>query len=661
MKTLALSLAALGAVLLSCAPQVAGARTGVTCRLVSNPLQMAVRQCACEPCHLCELSVGSGGCGLIKTKDMSLSDGSDVPLEQPLLKADDWFLSQDALTKSRGGVARTDLAAFSAGNRVKTFVATKEFFDSAFDDLENTRTGDRILLSGWTVDNVPFKPETDPIGATSSLQVVVGRAVERGVSFHALVWANMFNREANMRVRDFVNKLPRNASNSGKAEFVFDDRLGAALGTHHQKVLVIQRGSGEIAAAYVGGVDITGDRWDTIKHDQAELRKKAKIRGEYDGWLDAHVRIEGSAAKDVAATFVARWNSKTKPGTDNIDDFKNPPYSTLPAPLVARAESETTAAMMDEDSDEDSDSDSDEEGAAFADWDEDSESEDSGDDDLEGAEAEFGDDWDIEDSESGESKDDDMAVVERGAPGASSSGAHSVQIVRTFSCKYKNYEFAPKGETSILQARIKAIRNAKNYIYIEDQYFVLVPELLDELLKVLPQLQRVIVVVPRPERNAKLAGYEKYMLDMVSPVQKLYPNKFQFYTTKKARNLYIHTKLVIIDDVYLSVGSANWNRRSMTSDSEIAANIVDSESVAGPEGVKVTKLARDFRIRKFSELTGQSSESLQQLKFLDAANLLDGAFKDPAAVIEPFAVDQKFYFTAFSDDVREALEPHDIC
>lgn len=70
-------------------------------------------------------------------------------------------------------------------------------------------------------------------------------------------------------------------------------------------------------------------------------------------------------------------------------------------------------------------------------------------------------------------------------------GNQSIQITRTFSCEYKHYkEFAPKGEVSLFKAHLKAIRNAKNFIYIEDQYFVFMPELLEALVEVMPRIQR---------------------------------------------------------------------------------------------------------------------------------------------------------------------------
>ena len=46
------------------------------------------------------------------------------------------------------------------------------------------------------------------------------------------------------------------------------------------------------------------------------------------------------------------------------------------------------------------------------------------------------------------------------------------------------------------------------------------------------------------------------------------------------REIYIHSKLMIIDDVFLTVGSANLNQRSMASDSEINVGVTGSEHAA---------------------------------------------------------------------------------
>ena len=46
------------------------------------------------------------------------------------------------------------------------------------------------------------------------------------------------------------------------------------------------------------------------------------------------------------------------------------------------------------------------------------------------------------------------------------------------------------------------------------------------------------------------------------------------------REIYIHSKLMIIDDVFLTVGSANLNQRSMASDSEINIGVTGVEYAA---------------------------------------------------------------------------------
>ncbi|OWY95897.1 PhosphoLipase D [Phytophthora megakarya] len=242
-------------------------------------------------------------------------------------------------------------------------------------------------------------------------------------------------------------------------------------------------------------------------------------------------------------------------------------------------------------------------------------------------------------------------------------GKQSIQIVRTFSCDYKDYEFAPYGENSIFKAHLKAIKNAKNFIYIEDQYFILVPELLDALLEILPTIQRVVVVTNPQTDVFSTGGYIKYSYEMINPLVKKFPEKFKIYTTKTDRDVFVHSKMLIVDDVYLSVGSANWNRRSMTSDSEIAANVIDGDVVKAPEGVTVKKMARDFRIRKMQEMTGLSYKKLDAMTFLQAADQFEAGASESnkASILQQLTVEYHAYFIAITDGIRKISDPQDTC
>lgn len=68
--------------------------------------------------------------------------------------------------------------------------------------------------------------------------------------------------------------------------------------------------------------------------------------------------------------------------------------------------------------------------------------------------------------------------------------------------------------------------------------------------------------------------------------------------------IYVHSKLLIVDDKYVITGSANINDRSMLGkrDSEIAAVVKDEEfidSVLNEECVKVGKYASSLRKKIF--------------------------------------------------------------
>ncbi|KAL4110418.1 hypothetical protein PRIC1_002109 [Phytophthora ramorum] len=524
--------------------------------------------------------------------DDDLSDGSDITPQQPILDAEKWFLTEQEITRSRGGVPRTDLSVYTTGNAVTSYTATNEFYNAVYDDISTTKEGDRVMLATWLSALVPLKPDVDPTGAKTGFKEVFAGVVERGGNVDILGWASIAGgyMPYNYKARNAINSIPPSPINGARALYIFDDRINL-IASHHQKTLVIaantSAGRHYQPVAYVGGIDLAIDRWDTMYHNNTAIRDAGNITYINKGWVDGHLRIHGPAAKDVANNFVARWNSDYLPCRgldDELLNFENPSYEDIPS--LDYGSSNTTASL----------------------------------------------------------------------------GNQSIQITRTFSCTYKHYkEFAPKGENSLFHARIKAIKNAKNFIYIEDQYFVYVPELLDALMEVMPRIQRLIVVTKEQTNAFTNGGYIKYLYQNVHPLRSKYPNKFKIYTTKADRKLLIHTKLVIIDDVYLSIGSANWNRRSMTADPELNADVVDGDTVMSPEGLTVGKLPRDFRIRKFQEMTGLSYEKLDDMTFVEAADQFKLAAMDESTILANLEIEYHAYFVAIIDTIRKVSDPEFTC
>ena len=100
--------------------------------------------------------------------------------------------------------------------------------------------------------------------------------------------------------------------------------------THHQKSVIIDTEpcvpgeSRRRLMAYVGGLDLTGGRYDTPDHElfstllkehHGDFRNSnAKIVGELQGprepWHDIHSKVEGKVAYDVYLNFWERWQKQ---------------------------------------------------------------------------------------------------------------------------------------------------------------------------------------------------------------------------------------------------------------------------------------------------------------------------------------------------------------
>jgi hypothetical protein len=84
------------------------------------------------------------------------------------------------------------------------------------------------------------------------------------------------------------------------------DWSGSGIGTNHQKITVVRRGS-ELTAA-VGGIDYVAGRVDEFPH------RRLSVRGGRWGWHDAGAIVRGPAAEDIWRVFRMRWiNSASLP------------------------------------------------------------------------------------------------------------------------------------------------------------------------------------------------------------------------------------------------------------------------------------------------------------------------------------------------------------
>ena len=158
----------------------------------------------------------------------------------------------------------------------------------------------------------------------------------------------------------------------------------------------------------------------------------------------------------------------------------------------------------------------------------------------------------------------------------------AVQILRTYPAILpKGYDFAPDGERSVAAGNAKAVQHARRLIYLEDQYLWSeeVGRHFGNALRDNPDLRLIAVIPIVPDVTGRFMAPpqlygRKLAMDLLLDAG---GDRVALYglTSEAGYPIYVHSKVCVIDDVWTSVGSDNFNRRSWTSDSEIAAAIQD--------------------------------------------------------------------------------------
>jgi phosphatidylserine/phosphatidylglycerophosphate/cardiolipin synthase-like enzyme len=176
------------------------------------------------------------------------------------------------------------------------------------------------------------------------------------------------------------------------------------------------------------------------------------------------------------------------------------------------------------------------------------------------------------------------------APAA--AGASTVQVVRTVA--EDMYASVPQGDFRILESYLRALRSATELVYLENQ-FLWSPEIADVLAAKLrdpPSAAfRVVVVLPRRANNGQddTRGQLGRLIAADGGGGRLLAATLRSRTGSRSDPLYVHAKVGIVDDRWLTIGSANLNAHSLLNDTEM--NVVTDDR----------ELVRDTRERLWAE------------------------------------------------------------
>jgi phosphatidylserine/phosphatidylglycerophosphate/cardiolipin synthase-like enzyme len=190
------------------------------------------------------------------------------------------------------------------------------------------------------------------------------------------------------------------------------------------------------------------------------------------------------------------------------------------------------------------------------------------------------------------------------------AGDEELQVVRTV--PERIYKALPRGEFSILASYAGALRSAEQLVYLENQFLwsAEIVEILREKLRNPPSERfRLLLVLPaRPNSGADdTTGQLGLLAAADDGAGRMLACTRYAVADGASDRVYVHAKVGIVDDRWLTVGSANLNEHSLFNDTEM--NVVSHAPA----------LARQTRLRLWEEHLARPAETLGG----DPATLID--------------------------------------
>ena len=202
-------------------------------------------------------------------------------------------------------------------SRAKNFawlIDGEAYFGALRESLEAARH--EILIVGWDIDSRvqlvrDRRSSYYPSPLAETLESLIGRRPELRV--HVLSWdfAMLYVLE-----RELLPAFRFGWLSSDRLQFHLDSchAIGAS---HHQKFVVIDG-----AVAFVGGLDLTKNRWDTPEHAHEDPRRVNPAGDAYRPFHDIQAVVSGEIAGQLRELGKSRWRNATGDILPAIGDIR---------------------------------------------------------------------------------------------------------------------------------------------------------------------------------------------------------------------------------------------------------------------------------------------------------------------------------------------------
>ena len=152
------------------------------------------------------------------------------------------------------------------------------------------------------------------------------------------------------------------------------------------------------------------------------------------------------------------------------------------------------------------------------------------------------------------------------------AGSITLQVTRTF--PERIYKASPRGDFRVLESYLRAFSAAQQLIYLENQ-FLWSPEIAAALRDKLvspptPEFRLLLVLPAKPNSGGDdTRGVLGELIEADAAAGRILACTLYARSGARADPIYVHAKIGIVDDAWLTLGSANLNEHSLFNDTEM--------------------------------------------------------------------------------------------